>query len=60
MEVDPGDPLSAIALAILCNRQSDKKLVLPRKEYEQLNPRGMELLLSSTSDTVTIELVRKR
>lgn len=58
MEVDLGDSLSAIALAILCNRQSDKKLVLPRREYEQI-PRGMELLLKFTSDSVSVELVKR-
>lgn len=58
MEVDPGDPLSAIILAILCNRESSKKIVLPRKEYEQI-PRGMQLLLNSTSDSVSVELVKR-
>lgn len=57
---DPGDPLSAIILAILCNRQSDKKLVLPRKEYEQVDFRGMTLELKSTSDSVSVQLVPKR
>lgn len=57
---DPGDPLSAIILAILCNRQDGKKIVLPRKEYDQVDFRGMTLELKSTPDVVSVQLVPKR
>lgn len=58
MEVDQGDPLTAIVLAILCNREDSKKITFSRKEYEQV-PRGMMLKLSSTGDSVSVELVKR-
>jgi hypothetical protein len=54
-----GDPLSAILLAVLANKQPGKTLVVSKREFESV-PKGMELKFWSTGDECFCKLVPKR